>query len=306
MKNKRIIRVLLFVAMAAVPARSFPQDRTERSETELSTGNRSVGIADSSMVFVRGGKIQVGIDLDEIPRFEKIFEIYSSDLFKDEVPRHWVSVGDFYLDKNLVTSANFKKFTDANPEWQPGHVSSELDNGNYLKHWAVADSLLKKGDHPVVNVNWYAAMAYCRWEGKRLPTESEWEYAARGGGDGMFPWGNEMPDRTRANFAGTEGGTSAVGKYPANRYGLFDMAGNVWQFLEDEWGPYPSSRPTPQKSPAVGEKHFLEGTDFLQIRSRRVIRGGSYEGAAVNLWVEYRDSHPPNGSREFVGFRCAK
>ncbi len=91
-----------------------------------------------------------------------------------------------------------------------------------------------------------------------------------------------------------------------NRYGLFDMAGNVWQFLEDEWGPYPASQPTPQKNPAAGGKHFLQGTDFLQIRTRRVIRGGSYEGAPVNLWVEYRDSHPPNGSREFVGFRCAK
>ncbi len=180
MKKKLTIRVLLFVAMAAIPSRSFPQERAESSETKHSIGTRSVGIADSSMVFVRGGKIQVGIDLEEIPRFEKTFEIHSADLFKDEVPKHWVSVGDFYLDKNLVTNAQFKKFTDANPGWRPGHVSSELDNGNYLKNWEDADSLPKKADHPVVNVNWYAATAYCRWEGKRLPTESEWEYSARG------------------------------------------------------------------------------------------------------------------------------
>ena len=99
------------------------------------------------------------------------------------------------------------------------------------------------------------------------------------------------------------GTTSPVGHYPANRYGLFDMVGNVWQFLADEWKPYPS---TPQKNPVPGGNLFLDGPAFLQVKTRRVIRGGSFGGAPVNLWVEYRDSHPPDGAREFVGFRCAK
>jgi formylglycine-generating enzyme required for sulfatase activity len=80
------------------------------------------------------------------------------------------------------------------------------------------------------------------------------------------------------------------------------MAGNVWQFLADEWKTYPA---TAEKNPVAGENHFVDGDAFLQVKTRRVIRGGSFGGAPVNLWVEYRDSHPPNGSREFVGFRCA-
>jgi len=99
------------------------------------------------------------------------------------------------------------------------------------------------------------------------------------------------------------GTTSPVGRYPANGYGLFDMAGNVWEFLSDEWKPYPS---TPQNNPVAGGDLFLDGTTFLQVKTRRVIRGGSFGGAPLNLWVEYRDSHPPDGAREFVGFRCAK
>jgi formylglycine-generating enzyme required for sulfatase activity len=245
----------------------------------------------------------MGIDAKEIPRFQNIFGIDAAELFKDEVPKHWVTVGDFQIDKNLVTNAEFKKFTDANPEWQPDRVRSDLDNGNYLKHWKLPDTMEAKADHPVVNVNWYAAVAYCQWEGKRLPTEAEWEYAARAGIAGLFPWGNEMADTSRANYGGVVGSTTAVGKYPANPNGLFDMAGNVWQFLADEWTPYPSSE---QKDPVGGGNRFVDGTAFLQVRTRRVIRGGSFEGAPVNLWVEYRDSHPPNGSREFVGFRCAK
>jgi formylglycine-generating enzyme required for sulfatase activity len=101
----------------------------------------------------------------------------------------------------------------------------------------------------------------------------------------------------------TLGTTSPVGRYPANRYGLFDMAGNVWEFTRDEWKPYPA---TTAGNPLARERQSREAAEFLQVTTRRVIRGGSFDGAPVNLWVDYRDSHPPNGSREFVGFRCAK
>ena len=154
-----------------------------------------------------------------------------------------------------------------------------------------------------MNVYWYAAGAYCRSEGKRLPTEAEWEFAARGGADELFPWGNQMVDFGRANYGGIVASTSPVRKYPANPYGLFDMTGNVWEFVADEWARYPSA----EQSDAIGGgNRFLDGSSYLQVRSRRVIRGGGFEGAPVNLWIEYRDSHPPKGSREFVGFRCAK
>jgi sulfatase modifying factor 1 len=261
-------------------------------------------MAISSMALVRGGTVQIGIDATQIPSFLTIFGIDGPQLFQDEVPKHGVTLDDFYIDECPVTNAQFKRFTDANPEWQPDRIPRQLDNGNYLKHWKETDALTTHADHPAVNVNWYAAVAYCRWSGKRLPTEIEWEHAARGGGNGLFPWGNQPVDGSRANFSGSGlNTTSPVGKYPANGYGLFDMAGNVWQFVADEWKPYSS---TPQKNPVAGGNLFLKTTAFLNVKTRRVIRGGSFGGVPVNLWVEYRDSHPPDGSRDFVGFRCAK
>jgi sulfatase modifying factor 1 len=256
----------------------------------------------SSMAFVPGGTFQVGIDASEIPRFQKIFEISTSQLFQDEIPKHSVTLNNFYIDKTLVTNAQFRVFVAANPEWQPGRIDSELDNGNYLKQWKTPDQPLARPDHPVVNVNWYAAVSYCKWVGKRLPSEAEWEYAARGGKDVLFSWGNEPADKNHANFAASEiKTTTPVGSYPPNEYGIFDMGGNVWQFLLDEWKPYSSLS---QKNPVAVENSF-DPTAFRQVKTRRTIRGGSFEGAPVNLWVEYRDSHPPDGSRDFVGFRCA-
>ena len=245
--------------------------------------------ADRSVVRVRGGTFAMGIDSAKIPGLEQIFGISDGRLFADEVPRHLVTVDDFELDATLVTNAQFKRFTEANPQWEAT---------------GIAAASKAKADHPVVEVTWYAAVAYCRWDGKRLPTEAEWEIAARGGRDALFPWGDEPVDATRANFSGSgRKTTSPVRSYPPNGYGLFDMAGNVWQFLADEWMPYPS---TAQNNPVAGGNAFSEGQSFLQVKTRRVIRGGSFAGAPINLWVDYRDSHPPDGAREFVGFRCAR
>jgi formylglycine-generating enzyme len=282
--------------LAQVESRSAPAGAAKQ--------RNCTSTAISSMALVRGGTVQIGIDATQIPSFQKIFDIDNAQLFQDEVPKHWVTLDDFYIDQCPVTNAQFKRFIDANVEWQPDRIPRELDNGNYLKHWKKPGALSTQADHPAVNVNWYAAVAYCRWAGKRLPTEAEWEHAARGGLNGLFPWGDQPVDGSRANFSGSGlSTTSPVGKYPVNGYGLFDMAGNVWQFLADEWKPYSS---TQQKNPIAGGNLFLDGTAFLNVKTRRVIRGGSFGGVPVNLWVEYRDSHPPDGSRDFVGFRCAK
>ena len=256
------------------------------------------------MVLVRGGSFDMGIDSSEISRFGAFFKISRLQLFQDEIPKHSVTLDDFYLDTYPVTNAQFRRFVDANPEWRRDRISSALDNGNYLRHWSDPDKPLSKPDHPVVNVNWYSAVAYCNWVGKRLPSEAEWEYAAGGRLNWIFPWGNEPADKIRANYlAGNLNTTSAIGSYPANPLGLFDLAGNVWEFLADEWRSYPA---TPQTDPIAGGERTLGGAAFLQVKTRRVIRGGSFGGDPVNLWIKYRDSHPPNGSREFVGFRCAK
>jgi formylglycine-generating enzyme required for sulfatase activity len=263
-----------------------------------------------SMVLIRGGAFEMGIDAADIPRLEKIFAIENGKLFADELPRHSVAVKDFYLDKNLVSNAQFKSFLDANPQFGPDRFPQGLDNGNYLEHWNRPDHDSAKPDHPVVNVNWYAAVEYCHWAGKRLPSEAEWEFAARGGRDALFPWGDELPDPSRANFNNNVGTTTPVGAYPANPYGLFDMAGNVWQFLSGKWAPYPSGRQGGKRQGAHAKRHTADGSEILADlypeAPRRTIRGGSFAGHPVNLWVQYRDSHPANGSEPFVGFRCAK
>lgn len=134
--------------------------------------------------------------------------------------------------------------------------------------------------------------------------EAEFAYAARGNLPGPFPWVGDRIDKRHANYGASGlGTTSAVASYPANAYGLYDMAGNVWKFLADEYHPYAAAKPD---NPVAGGNLFERGESFLQIKSRRVIRGGSYAGDPINLWIEYRDSHPPEAAKDFVGFRCAK
>lgn len=258
------------------------------------------------MVLIPGGKITLGIDSAEIPHFQSVFKITHSELFADEVPKHTVTLQAFYLDKFPVTNAQFFAFTQAHPSFKPSKVLASLGNGNYLKHWT--DGQIPKGfeNHPVVNIFWNAARDYCAWQGKRLPAEAEWEHAARGGSSGLFPWGGAPADPTRANFSESGFGTTTeVGKYQPNGYGLYDMAGNVWQFMADQWDPYSSQ---PVKQPKTDKNLFAEEVLFYSLfpMPRRVIRGGSWGGAPINMWVEYRDSHPPDGAQPFVGFRCAK
>lgn len=259
------------------------------------------------MVLIPGGTITLGIDSREIPCFQSVFKIDRRELFADAVPKHTVTLKPFYLDKYLVTNAQFSAFTQVHPQWQPNKVPASLGNGNYLKHWTNSQIPNHLANHPVTNVGWYEAVAYCRWQGKRLPSEAEWEHAARGGGHGLFPWGDAQADPSRANYSASGlGTTTEVGAYAPNGYGLYDMAGNVWQFTADQWAPYssqPVKQPKAHKTPPF--------SDDVRIYSqlpvpRRAIRGGSWGGAPINMWIEYRDSHPADGAQPFVGFRCAK
>jgi formylglycine-generating enzyme len=260
----------------------------------------------SGMVLIKGATFEVGIDKAEIPKLQEIFGIKRAALFEEAAPRHPVRLDSFYLDRTEVTNAEFKKFIEQNPAWTKDMIPAEFHNGKYLQDWNKADFPPGKADYPVVFVSWYAAVAFCQSRGKRLPTEAEWEYAARGGlANKLFPWGDQMPEKTRVNFYESDlKGAAKVGSYQPSNYGLFDMAGNVWELLADEWKLYPASTDL-AVNPVAGGDFFLNDS-YRAVKTRRVLRGGSFGGAPVNLLVTYRDSHSPENAGDHVGFRCAR
>ena len=262
-----------------------------------------------------------------------IFRMGSEDGLPHERPVHSVRLDAFYMDAHEVTNADFQKFVDATgyvteaerwgwsiaflPE-QPGGMRApgaewwvKVDGANWRHPSGPDTSVEGKEDHPVVQVSWTDAQAYCEWTGKRLPTEAEWEYAARGGTEGApFAWGAEFApdDQAMANtWQGkfpaaapvTDGfaETAPVGQYPANGYGLYDMAGNVWEWVADWYDPryYANSPDANPPGPARGVN--------------KVMRGGSWmcaDNYCRGYRVAHRNSATPDSGLTNTGFRSAK
>lgn len=174
-----------------------------------------------------------------------------------------------------------------------------------MKNWFKDKYPIGKGDHPVNWVSWHAAMAYAKWVGKRLPTEAEWEKAARGGLTGKrFPNG-DVVDVSSVNFDKRLGGTTPVGKYTANGYGLYDIVGNVAEWCLDKWDSefYES---TESHNPVSGGsiESILENSPLSKVN--RVIRGGSWYSPEHELRVSNRDWMSPWKTNSLIGFRCVK
>ena len=250
----------------------------------------SAGDIPDGMVLIPAGEFEMGSHIGK----------------NNERPVHTVYVDAFYMDVYEVTNTQYKAFVDANPEWQKENIAEAFHDGVYLRLWngnAYPDG---KADHPVIYVSWYAAMAYAQWAGKRLPTEAEWEKAARGGlVEKMYPSGDTI-DATRANYARHFNAPIAVGRYPPNGYGLYDMAGNVSEWCLDEYDPdfYATSAP---KNP------FSNGTREEVIKSfkvikkkNRVLRGGCWTDNGLFLRVAHRDWGPQHYTSVFRRFRCVK
>jgi len=206
----------------------------------------------------------------------------------DEKPAHRVSLDAFYMDKYELTTSRYAKFLQETGRKEP-------------YKWNEA-SLVSDGDRPVIGVTWHDADAYCRWAGKRLPTEAEWEKAARGTDGRKYPWGNEEPSGRQANFDKSTSTWSysilaAVGSYEdgASPYGIHDLAGNAWEWVADWYDEkyYAGSPERNPKGPTNGEK--------------RVLRGGSWRMPAAILRSTFRTwSHPPNRYSNYSGFRCVQ
>ena len=234
------------------------------------------------------------------------FRMGSNSGSANEKPVHSVYVDAFYMDKYEVTNAEYAEFLNAKGKHTEGSIKWYSIGLAYSRiEYVSGEYRVKTGyaNHPVAHVSWYGAMAYAAWKGKRLPTEAEWEKAARGNLSGLkYPWGNTI-DSSKANYNRYANGTTAVGKYTANGYGLYDMAGNVEEWCLDEYNAdfYAIS---PARNPLSGANSIqwiLE--NYKGINTSRVLRGGSWVGNATHVRVDRRDRDSPTYYR---GFRCVR
>lgn len=225
-------------------------------------------------------------------------------LENDELPAHHVKIDAFWVDQVEVTNGMYGLCVIAGSCRPPVKLNSD-NRGDYFGNPEFQD-------YPVVYVSWYDANAYCQWAGRRLPTEAEWERAARGDSMNNYPWGNEPPNELYANANNTLGDTSRVGSYPAgmSQFGVLDMGGNVWEWVADYYqGNYYANSPAENPTgPENGGQNYL-----------RVIRGGGYQDDLTSMRVSNRGYEVgpspaalPNSDAYYgkssvkIGFRCVQ
>jgi formylglycine-generating enzyme required for sulfatase activity len=258
-----------------MPSESFYREDViypnEYSDTDLA-GNQIY------MKLVPSGKFLLGSK----------FGIHDGNLVQE------VNLSAFYIDVYEVTNTLYQACVSAGACLPPTGVESYSRNSYYQSIDFV--------DYPVVNVNWYMAQSYCEWRGMQLPTEPQWEKAARGGLQGKsYPWGESMPvcekgvengakfdDNVRCNGTDTE----IVGNYFSNGFGLYDMAGNVWEWTRSLYKPYPYVA--------------KDGRENMELIDPRVLRGGSWRNAQYLQRVSFRNKAHPDLASNMVGFRCVR
>lgn len=212
--------------------------------------------------------------------------IMGEDYVKKAVgPKHKAFLDDYLIDRFDVTNRQYEEFVNKTGRVPP-------------KHWMNKRVLIEKKDHPVTYVSWFDAEAYCEWRGKRLPTEMEWEKAARGVDGRIFPWGNEFVKEYANVYMLGIGDTTPVGQFEKGKspYGVYDMAGNVFQWTFDWFKPYPNNPHL--DNPNYGETH-------------KVLRGGSfydcsYYKCGPSFQAFNRIALSPKTISVSIGFRCAK
>ena len=252
-------------------------DKAKISGDELVIG-LAVGV---SMTFVRvpaGAFLMGSTEDDEMAK-------------ENEKPQHKVYLDEYWIGMTPVTNAQYRVFMEAS-----GH-----------EHWEEGNTPKGKKEHPVVMVNWYDAMAFCDWlsavSGKQicLPSEAEWEKAARGTDGRIYPWGEQLPDAELCNYDGEVRDTTRVGRYSPqgdSPYGCVDMAGNVFEWTRSLWG-------KELFDPEYGYPYKVgDGREDMEAEGYRVMRGGSWENAEDGLRTAYRLGNVPGLKVNFIGFRC--
>jgi formylglycine-generating enzyme required for sulfatase activity len=201
---------------------------------------------------------------------------------------HGVYLDAFWIDQTEVTNEMYSRCVVAGICQVPSPTKSHTRDRYY--GYSAFDN------YPVVNVLWEDAAAYCQWAGRALPTEAQWEKAARGEDGRTYPWGSLAPDATRLNYHQNVGDTTEVGKYVsgASPYGALDMSGNVWEWVADWYAEkyYASSPARNPTGPTSGDYHVIRGGSWIV--------GSSFARVSIRLWSV------PNPKYGYLGFRCAR
>jgi formylglycine-generating enzyme required for sulfatase activity len=250
--------------------------------------------APSGMLLVEGGTFTMGADTKGQ---------------EDERPAHAVTLASFWLDRTEVTQRAYAEAVLARSCPPPDSAILERFGGRF-----------KGPDKPVVGVSWFDARAYCKHLDRRLPREAEFERAVRGADGRLYPWGSDPPSPTHAVFSTSW--TEDVGSRPAGKgpYGHDDLAGNVWEWMEDDYDPFAYRRPgAPRGEPGTcaeilqaqdrlrreGKQGFT-GSNPIPTECEKAIRGGAYNYDAFGLRATNRVHHPGRYKLLMTGFRCAK
>lgn len=272
--------------------------------------SQTLRVIPEDMAYVPFGMAIIGIDKnpkeiasvknEAMSLFQKRMSMpWSKAAFQDEGPSHWVLLSSYLIDKYEVSNKKFGEFMKATGHAAPAYWDDPRLNGDR---------------QPVVGVNWNDANAFCEWQGKRLPTEAEWEHAARGPEGFRYPWGNEF-SVDLVNNGKRHKTTMPVDSLPnaVSPFGLHHMAGNVFEWVSDWYDPkYYSQAPFPPNPSGPPKAVWLGGTgtyvDRLTVGEKKVVRGGSWIAADHTVTTTHRFwNHPMNNSYGVgLGFRCAQ
>jgi len=227
-----------------------------------------------------------GVTMRLVPAGE--FTMGSNNGDGDEQPVHQVVLDSYYMDKYEVTNDLYQACVNAGV-CNPPHETSSLSHSYYYGN-------PQYDNYPVMKVDWVQAKTYCEWRGAHLPTEAEWEKAARGADGRTYPWGNESPNNNLLNYNQNLGDTTEAGKYPGgvSPYGLYDMAGNVWEWVADWYDSsyYSNSPSSNPQGPSSGDG--------------RALRGGSWDYFGNYVRASARLSYGPDYWDFRLGFRCSR